>query len=662
MPWAKPSIATVCSHALALAVGATFWLPSVGAARGYFPAPLDDVYIHFDFARALAEGHPFEWIAGQGYSSGETSPLYALLLAVGWVIGFRGRLIGLWAGILAVLSLASLVRSTHALMGRCPWWVACASALPLSVGLVNWTLVSGMEMAPFSAALGAALVALDFSRRPTERRSGMTRQEAQWRLGAWGAALCLLRPEAAVLVAIFAVLAARGAKLQSGSAALARAAAPGALATLAILVANRIATGDAMSAGAALKLLSSNPYLSDEDRARAFVENLVTFFMKAVFTELGRWAPLSIFALASCALASRARRTTAAACLLGSFAWTLLVSWNNNSPFHNFRYYTPAWILFFVGAALGIETIARTRHGKPVAAAALVAVIGLVAPRFPAQIRHFAQSVANVRDQQIEVGAKLAALMPAHARVLVGDAGAIPFVSGRSAVDALGLGGFRRMPFARAAAYGQPATVELIERLDANERPAYLALYPNWFGEITDRFGAEIDRVTIANNVICGGPTKSIYRADWSALEALHANDPDVVDEIDVADIISERAHGYEPPLPHGGWTTLDILDDEQNHRRFDGGRVIPSGAAESFVVLHVPAGGRARIRVRVDARAAAIVVRTRHGTSNLAFEPAVPGAWRTANTLAALDEGERISLEAASGEYRDYHVWITRP
>jgi len=65
----------------ALAVAAAFWVPAREAARGWFPSPLDDVYIHFDFARSLATGHPFEWLPGQGYSSGETAPLYAVIPA-----------------------------------------------------------------------------------------------------------------------------------------------------------------------------------------------------------------------------------------------------------------------------------------------------------------------------------------------------------------------------------------------------------------------------------------------------------------------------------------------------------------------------------------------------------------------------------------------------
>src|SRR5687767_13469159 len=51
---------------------------------GQWSAPLDDVFIHFDFARSAAQGHPFEWISGNGYSSGSTSLIYPFVLAVGY--------------------------------------------------------------------------------------------------------------------------------------------------------------------------------------------------------------------------------------------------------------------------------------------------------------------------------------------------------------------------------------------------------------------------------------------------------------------------------------------------------------------------------------------------------------------------------------------------
>ncbi len=638
----------------ALAVGAAFWVPASDVARGFFPAPLDDVYIHFDFARSLGSGHPFEWIPGQGYSSGETSPLYAIVLAIGWLVGFRGRLLGIWAAIVAILSIASLVRSTRKLVAPCPWWIAGGAALvPLAFGVVDWALVSGMEVALFVAALARTLLALD--RTTSKATGGPTREALQWRLGLWGAVIVLLRPEAAILVALHATIAARASGTRSAFLALSRSAIPGAFATLLVLGVNELATGDPRSAGALLKLFSSQPFLSDVDRARAFVENLVTFWMKVIRGELA-FTPRLLFILPFLALGALfTRRPVAVAAILGALAWTLLVSWNGNAPHHNFRYYAPALVLLAIGAAITIGAIARRK--KLASLALLGAALGVALPTMPAQIRHFRSAAKNIRDQHVEVGARIARL-PEGTRVLLGDAGAIPYVSERPAIDALGLGGYRRMPFVRAALHGEVATVELIERLPPEERPTHLALYPNWFRILTDRFGHEVDRVTITNNIICGGPTKAIYRADWSALEREHVVESGTVDEIDVADVVSEEEHGYVAPLPHGGWTTFEILEDRSGAKRFDGGRIVPHGATESFLVR---ATGPLRLRMRVDDSARKIVVRTDRGEQELLLDPVRPGTWREATATIDLGTASRITLEARDGAYKDYHVWIER-
>ena len=640
--------------ALATTVCAWFWIPAWKVSRGFFPAPLDDVYIHFDYARALAQGHPFEWIPGNGYSSGETSPAYALLLGFGHLIGFHERALGLWAAMVTVASLAYFVRCMMHLLGPLPLRAMLPlAALPLALGVTNWTLVSGMEMASTIACLAGTLVALERTR--AEKREGLTREAAQWRLGLWGFWLVLFRPESIVLVLSFAIVAARGARVRSGFMAAARAALPGVVATLLVMGANWIATGDARSAGAQLKLLSSNPYITEVDRARALVENILTFFMRGFRASIGP----GFIAVPVLALVGAWRRSAAAGAVIGALAWTALVSWNGNAPYHNYRYYVPAAVLIMMAVSIGLASMARKyTYFTAVTGAVLVF---FAAERIPPQVEHYVRAVANVRDQQVEVGTRLAK-MPADALILVGDAGAIPYLSQRRAIDAMGLGGYNRMPFAQAAVYGEAATLELIERLDPAERPTHLALYPNWFGAITSRFGTEIDRVTIRDNLICGGPTKGIYVADWSALEGPSSDIFASLDELDVADVVSEREHGYAPPTPDGGWTTLDVLTDRRGDKRFDGGRVIPEGRKETFVVRHAPEGGKARITVRIDAASGSIRARTHDNVvSELTASDAVDGSWRVASADLDLAAGDTIELEAARGTYRDYHVWITR-
>lgn len=644
------------SHALvaallASAAACVFWLPALPAARGFFPAPLDDVYIHFDFARSLAAGHPFAWIPGQGYSSGETAPLYALVLAVPHVFTSRHEVVAAWAAFVTVACVAKLLSAVRTLAHPCPAWLSWLVALvPVSIGIVDWSLFSGMETSVFAAALAGALLALDRARRVVQGHA-----RAEWRLGAWGVALVLSRPEAAVVVATFALVAARGSGPRSALATIARVAIPGALAASAVLALNWIFTGDPRHAGAQLKLLSSNPYLSEVDRARAYVETLVVLGKKVLRVELGATPWLAIV-WPLCALVGSfagGRRPVASACVISAVAWTLLVTWNGNAPFHNFRYYAPAFLLLAIAAALGIAAVGRRR--RLAGAALAVLVVASAASRVPGQVRHFRAAVANVRDQHVEVGLRLRELDAASV-VLVGDAGAIPYVSRKRAVDALGLGGYHTLPFARAAVHGEPAIVELVERIAPEARPTHLALYPNWFRTITSRFGREIDRVTIAENIIAGGPAKAIYEADWSTLDVDRPST--ALDEIDVGDVVSEAAHAYASPAPRGGWTTLDVLTDEHGARRFDAGRIVPEGASESFVVH---AEGTVRLRLRTDHAARAARARTSRGSVDLAFSTNEGGAWRQATATISVARGERIFVDAVKGDLHDFHVWIER-
>ena len=515
------------------------------ACHGDFPVPLDDVFIHFDFARSLCRGHPFEWVAGQGFSSGETSPLYALVLAVGWGVGFRGDLLAVFAADVAVVSIVSAMLSLRALVQGVHVAVACAgAALLVAIGSLDFSLFSGMEVALFVALAFRAFVLADrVVRAPPHLRAGR-----QWRLGLLGVALVWTRPEAAVIIAVLAVLAARHARSSSPLAALTRVAAPGALATVAIGALDWAETGDWAAAGARLKLLSSNPYLSDLDRARELVLNVAHFFWK-VLQGSAVARPGLVWLLFACALvplASRRTRAIGGALVVSSLLFVLLVSFNGAARYQGFRYYAPAVAMLVLAVALGLGVIAR-RAGTPTALVLGALLVGGAALRADAQVRFFRDASENVHDQQARVGKMLVALGPPGARVLVGDAGAIPYFSDRGAIDALGLGGFRRMPFTRAALSGEASMLELLQRVPPGDRPTLLALYPNWFPFVTSHFATEIARVTIADNVICGGPTKLVASADWSALDG-DAAPGGTIDELDVADVESERAHGTRRP------------------------------------------------------------------------------------------------------------------
>lgn len=656
--WALGALPFVALGALGLWFVHPAWI-----ACGAFPAPLDDVYIHANFARALAHGRPFSWVAGQGYSSGETAPLYPVLLAPAFFLGLDGEGVVAFAFVVAIAALGLSARRVAQLFGsaREVYPVLAGTlvvALASAVGTVAFTFFSGMEAAAFFAAQTSALVWVERARaRPRGRR------RAAMRAGLWGAAMVLLRPEAVVVIAPFALLAARGARSRPWLPMLARAAVPGALATGLVLGLNYAFTGDFASAGARLKLLGANPFLDDVARAKELVLNLFGFVWRVLAKDVGGPALVGLTALAGLGLARERTRHPVLACLAGACAFALLVSTNGAARYQGFRYYAPAVALFVLGASLGLAGRSSPRRNT-VALAALAGLSALVFARTDDARSYFRRASKNVHDQQVTMGRLASDILPKDAIVLVGDAGAIPFFSKRTSVDALGLGGYHRYPFVQAAVHGEAATLELLERIPQRERPTHFALYPNWFPTLTGTFGRKLREITIEDNVICGGPTKVLYEADFSALGGGEARDHgvppteigDVVDSLDIADVESERAHGTTLPVPNGGYTTARVFD-VGGRRTFDGGRIVQGGRALSFVPRGV--SGLARLTLRGDEGGLDVDVRAGRGECRATAEPGM--GFTYASCSLEVHDGERITL-ATRREGRIYHAWVSRP
>jgi hypothetical protein len=657
-----------------LLVAAAFYAPALERTWPWWPAPLDDVYIHFDFARSAAALRPFQWITGNGYSSGATSLTYPLLLAPAFWLGLEDRHVGAFAAALACLALIDLARSLRRLFGRSrtPRWVAwTVPALLLSVPLLDWSWFSGMETAVVGAVVGRVLAqarrAMDAP--PTRRRS------AQLAFGLGAAVLVATRPELVVLAGLLAVAVTYGARSLTTLGSLARGLGP-TLGFLAVQAgANLLFTGELSAAGAVRKLLWTNPYATRLNVAADVARNLVILRSQAFDAALGGGAVAWVLpALGALAWLDRRARPLALALGLGAVAALLLVSLNATAPYQNLRYAAPSLILLLASAALGLGALARRgRVGQ--AAAGLATLLLVLGPRatWSRQRAHFAEASSNVADQQVALGAKLRAMTPPPRRVFVGDAGAIPFVSHLPALDGLGLGGYHALPFARASVHGVPAVLELIERLAPSERPDVLALYPSWWPGLAGEFGPRLDSVTLAHNVICGDREKVLYAADWSSLAPAGEQRPGAVDALDVADLVSEREHRYTMPAPEGGWAIGSKRLDARGRLRFDAGRIIPAGRAEAFTVRDDVERGPATLALRTDdeLRGKIRVERERpRGTVVEEIElevlpphpsPSGPTWVEPRVPLSDVGGGDLVRVVAVSGAYRSFHVWLLR-
>lgn len=693
---------------------------------GEWSAPLDDVFIHFDYARATARGYPFQWSEGNGFSSGNTSLSYPFVLAIGYWVGFRGLLLMKWAAIVACASLAVVLGLGARLFepfGR--WAKYLLPPVLLSVGALDWSFFSGMENAFHLCTWALMLAASMRVVEAAEEGRGPLRRAVI--AGLAGALLYLTRPESVVCVAAFGVWAAlavrsrrRARRLEAlGDRSpepfpwpvLIAMGAPGAIALVLQAVANRVFTGEWAAAGAIAKLALNHPYMTPADKWAQYQDLLRYVVLRnthhhfADFDATHRvpwgWLVPIVALVPFLARGVRGMRGVAGMLWAQVVGWLLLVALNGQVRWQNERYTMPAVAWLLILGAMGLATLiggawrkaggpARAERarlvfgGARVGAAAAIAALFWHAqlPRMRDQIWFFGRASRNIRDQHIVAGGVLRQMNAS--RVLVGDAGALMYASDRPGMDLIGLGGYHDLPFARAGLNGLGASLELIERVSPDDRPDTMALYPGWWGDLPLLFGKRLTSVPVFGNVICGGSEKVIYRADWGPLDregrprSLGAGEA-VADEVDVADLVNEKEHGYVFPHPAAGFVAFRLLADPEAPARdlFDAGRVIAPGQREA-VRVRLPASGPARLVMRTspEIKAKIDVVLDGKNAGQLVL-PGLPHdgtrgssprgrvAWVEASFDLPPGGGARtatLELIAAEGAFVDYHLWVVAP
>ena len=110
--------------------------------------PLDDVYIHFQYARQLALGQPYVYNTGEAATSGATSFIYPYILAFGYLFGFQGLNLGIWSMMVGCVALFGAMWAIYRLCCAfgAPLWLAILTPILFALtGSVSWHAMSGME-------------------------------------------------------------------------------------------------------------------------------------------------------------------------------------------------------------------------------------------------------------------------------------------------------------------------------------------------------------------------------------------------------------------------------------------------------------------------------------------------------------------------------------
>lgn len=681
-PRVEPALLAIWCAACAGFVCGLFRESMLVQTTGQYSAPLDDVWIHFDYARAAARGYPLQWSEGNGISSGNTSLLYPFVLAIGWWAGLRDERLMAWALVVAFVCVVLFLWISARLLaplGRFAKYLVAPAVL--SLGALNWSLWSGMENAFHLAVWAAALAPVLRAERSLDDLRALRR--ATWITGAAGVALVLTRPEAATSLAVLGLWLGHFIRLRRGMreamAAVLRIGVPGALALVAQTVLNRVATGEWSQAGAIAKLALNHPFMTGEDKWNDWIFHLTYVLARNVhhhFADAVPWGYI-VPALAVIPLASRKVRRYAILLWATAATWVLVVALNGQVRWQNERYTMAAVAWVLVLAAMGLAVLmqpptritrgTRLLHAGRVAVAVAAAALFAVhqAPNFRDQVWFYGRASRNIRDQHVVAGRFLRRLEPN--RILVGDAGALLYFADRPGLDIIGLGGYHDLPFARAGRHGLGSSIELIERMPAGDRPDVMAIYPSWWGDLPNQFGSYITEFPVVGNVICGGASKVIYRATWEPLErralprTLAAGER-VVAELDVADLVSEKASSYVFPGPRQGYVVFRVLPDPARPERdlFDAGRIVPPRHVESATLAMPPGGGRLVVRTPGTSGPREVAVRVDGAAIGSLALPPGEGWIEAGITLPpGLPPRATVELEAGDHEWIDHHVWI---
>jgi hypothetical protein len=463
----------------------------VGAAA----FPLDDSWIHLQFARNLAEGHGFSYNPGVPVA-GSTAPLWTLVLAgLFAVLGSHAIWVKL-AGIAAGLATVLLTRRLATSWTGDPALGVLAAVLTALAGPMLWGALSGMEVT-LAALLVTAALCVD-GRGP------------DWATALLLGLACLARPEALLVVPLLWL--ARPVTIRR---TLAFGIVVGAL--LAPWVAFNLATtGTPLPATATAKIEGGLVGLftgAREPRWKLVVRRPAAF--------VGEWALwlLRVNALVPLLLlpglaalrrkGDRALVVPALVLLLHPLGMAFL------APYRGPAFQTGRYSMHLLPLAITVAVAALAPFGWPVAGpwrrrvTAGLVLAALVSTGYGAY--RYGWAVQNIDAMQVHLGRWVAHEAPPEARIALNDVGAIAYLSRREVIDLMGLVTPEIRPYRRD---GDRGILRYLER----SCPDYLIVFPKWFGELVKKadYFTPVYRIRLDHNTVAGADEMVVYETTWN--------------------------------------------------------------------------------------------------------------------------------------------------
>jgi hypothetical protein len=586
-------------------------LQQILATNAGAPAvPLDDSYIHFQFARSFAEGHPFVYSPGAAPVAGATSLLWPLLLALPQLLGAHGLALIPWAwgfGFLALGLLAhETARAAERLVDvRVAWF---SGVLVLAFSANTWFAASGMEVVPLAWLL------MRCARRAAEWHEGDRRR--LWELLLLALLAPAMRPEGALgSVLIASALFWRETRARRGLGALAL----GFIAVPPLVY--LLFTGHATQTTTLVKWLPFSPYLTFDGivdtvlgNVRLFVSTLLDgqLWSAAFVPEHSRF--IALLSLPALIVAGQTRSASARAWLLVVLGLGILLPTTYDSFLWNrLRYLWPfagPWLIGLVALADQLAELAALWKPQLGLLSYLICAgfTLALARKFPFALTDLADSSHAISLQHVELGQWAKRELAPQARIGVNDTGAIAYFSNHPIFDIVGL---TTAGEARYWSAGPGSRLEHYERLPRAALPTHFIVYPAWFG-LPQLLGTCLTERTVYATIL-GGETMVACEADYSLLgSGESASAPEFweqlpLDSLDVADLESEALHGYTLlPATQADDVALSngiVIDGARRNRRRDQFRL--QVAPGTRFVARLGADSPATVRVRIAGRPA---------------------------------------------------------
>ena len=458
--------------------------------------PLDDPWIHFQFARNLAEGQGFAYNPGVPVA-GSTAPLWTMLLAAAFALFGSYPALAKAIGIAAALATALLARRLASTWTGIPALGLLAGVVTALAAPLVWGALSGMEVALAALLVTAALLAHT--------------AEREWLTALLLGLAALARPESVLLVPL--VWLSRPVTLRRTAilfALVGAVLAPAVTFNLVTAGAPWPATASAKIEGGLVGLLSGareplattlarRPWQFEAEwaetlwRANVLLPLLLLPGLWILWRRLGRVA------------------LPAAALLLQPLGMALLAPYRGPA-FQEGRYAAHLLPMAIAAAVMALIPLAgRPRLGRAAAAALIIA--GLAA--LPAAALRYAWAVQNIDAMQVHLGRWAAAHTPREARLGLNDVGAIAYVSRREVVDLMGLVTPAIIPYRRD---GEAGVLRYLERAC----PDYLIIFPAWFPHLSAKpdWLMPIYRLRLEHNTVSGADEMVVYETPWNRWRA----------------------------------------------------------------------------------------------------------------------------------------------